>query len=952
MTKKTNNGQRKSLLTGASLFAAAAAAITATPALAQDSEEEEAIVVTGSRIARTDATSSLPLTVVDSEAIANAGVIGLGEILRQDPAISGGGFGQSNILSGGGAQTIDLRNLGPNRTLVLIDGQRYSLFTDSLQNEGQDLGLLPASMIERVEILRDGASTAYGADAVAGVVNFILRDDYVGMEASGLYSISDEGDAEQMRVGFVAGASSDRGNVIMAMEYQNRDALPQTSRSELAQPFGGGINANPFATIGSGIGGPQVRTTGGGLLQAFGMFGGDCAVPGTCTGATDRYNYALNQDIVSSLEGYNIAFNANYEITENIEWHGSAMYGSRYSEFGLAANPFSANSPSGPYLSGVRVGAGETSNPYGQTVSITWRPVPYGNRDQSFNASQIWVSTGLTGTIADEYVWDITGTHSEVNSNGQTAVVPNIVRLTRLLNPSQCNADPVCSSPAIGPVANIQNLFLNPTNSALGGLTQAQENYAFYTQSTNSRFVTDTVQASISGPIFDLPAGSIAFAAGIEYREEYGKATPDSVTQSGESIANATFPTEGTFDVFEVFGEVDIPLLADAPLAHELSLNLQGRRSDFSNFGEAETWKVGLVWAPIEDLRIRANMGTSFRAPNVTELFSIGVQSFNNLADPCSTGAPGGTSTGAYNDTAAAATCAALGVPLTYVQPAVQLRVLAGGNPNLQPEEGETYTVGAVYQPSFFTPLTLTLDYWHLELESAVVGGGLQQRLNNCYQQNPPVLGPFSVPGDPCFGLADRTGSGVPTNLVSILSNAQGVSSTSGVDASIILRFEGVGPGDLRLGARGSWLEETSGGLFFGNVSSVGYLDGGGGSGFPEWRATFDADYDLGGWRFSWQGRFTSEMRDPSCPGDGFVFNTGLCSGPNATRYAGYMGTDDYWIHDARVRYAADNYTVTFGINNVADEPAPLAANTGNNTYPALFDVIGRSFFLGLNARF
>lgn len=940
MSKKTHQG-RKSLLTGASVLAAAAAAITATPALAQD--EDDAIVVTGSRIARTDANSALPLTVVDSEAIANAGVIGLGEILRQDPAISGGGFGQSNILSGGGAQTIDLRNLGANRTLVLVDGQRYSLFTDSLQNEGQDLGLLPASMIERVEILRDGASTAYGADAVAGVVNFLLRDNFEGFEATGLYGVSDRGDGEQMRVGFILGASSDRGNVVMAMEYQNRDAIPQVGggRGFLETPFGSGINANPFASVGSGIGGPQVRSTAGALVQAFGVNGGFC--PAACAGgATSRYNYALDQDIVSSLEGYNIAFNGTYEITDSIEWHGTAMYGSRYSEFGLAANPFSANAPTGPFLSGIRVGAAETSNPYGQTVSITWRPVPYGSREQSFNASQIWVSTGLTGTIAENYTWDITGTHSEVNSNGQTAVVPNAVRLQRLFNPTQCAADPVCASPAVGAVANIRDLFSGATP-----FTQGQRNYGFYVQSTNSRFITDAVQASISGPLLTLPAGDLAFAAGVEYREEYGKATPDSVTLGGESIANATFPTEGTFDVLEFFAEIDIPLLRGAPLAEELSLNLQGRHSDFSNFGTTETWKAGLVWAPISDLRFRANMGTSFRAPNVTELFSVGIQSFNTLLDPCTTAAPGAPAPGAtYLDAAAAATCAAIGVPVGpvngYVQPAAQLRVLAGGNPNLQPEEGTTYTVGFVYQPSFFTPLTITADYWNLELERAVVGGALQTRLNNCYRVNPPNLAAFA-PGGVCAGLADRTASGVPTNLVSILQNSAGVSETSGIDGTISLAFDNVGPGDLRLAARGSWVQEAVGGLFLGaGFDAVGYLDGGGGTGFPEYRATFDADYEVAAWRFSWQTRFTSELADPNCP-------SAFCTPVNPYNYT---GTDDYYIHDARIRYAADTWSLTFGVNNVADEDAPLAVNTGNNTYPALFDVIGRSYFVGVNARF
>ncbi|MBL8532037.1 MAG: TonB-dependent receptor [Hyphomonadaceae bacterium] len=935
-TNQSKGARTPLLRTASAAVIAATAALGAAPAFAQS--EDDAIVVTGSRIARSDANSALPLTVVDAEAIANAGIVGLGEILRRDPAVSGGGVGQSNILSGGGAQTVDLRNLGPARTLVLINGQRYSLFTDTLQNGGQDLGLLPASMIQRVEILRDGASTAYGADAVAGVVNFILRDNYDGLDISGLYGISERGDGEQMRIGMMAGASNDRGNVTIAMEYINRDAIEQSSRDWGANPLGAGANANPFASIGSSIGGPQLRRLNGTLVEAFGNYGGSLGAASTA-----RYNYALNQDVVQAMEGYNIALSANYEITDHIDWHGAAIYGSRYSEFSLAANPIQANSPTGPFLAGLVIRP-SAANPYGENLSLTWRPVAYGERHNSVQAGQIWISTGLSGEIATNYRWDVTATHSEVNTNSQTSVLPNVSRLSRILNPDDCYADPVCSSPSIGPVANIRDLFSNATP-----FTAAQYNYVFYIQSTNSRFITDTVQASISGPIMTLPAGDVAFAAGVEYREEYGNATPDSVTTSGESVANATFHTEGTFDVLEFFGEIDIPLLRGAPLAQELSLNLQGRRSDFSNFGSAETWKVGFVWAPWSDLRVRANMGASFRAPNVTELYSIGVQSFNGLTDPCTTGSPGsGVSTGAYLDTAAAANCAAVGVPLDYVQPAAQLRVLAGGNPNLQPEEGETYTFGFVYQPSFFTPLTLTADYWHIELDAAVVAQGLQARLNNCYRTQPASA---LAPGGACETLGARTAAGVPTNLSSIRVNAATTSMTAGIDFTLMLDFANVGPGDLRIASRNSFLLEADGGIFLGaGFDAPGYLDGNinGGSGYPEWRSVLDIDYAVGPWTLSWQSRFQSSLYDPNCATPRTTAGA-FCSNPNAL---GYNGTPDYALHDARIRFAGDTYSLTFGVNNIADEQPPYAIVTGTNTYPALFDVIGRSYFVGLNARF
>lgn len=926
-------------LLSSTAFAGAALLFSAAPVLAQETPQGEepavvdSIVVTGSRIVRSDVTSANPVTITSGEKLRETGVISLGEALRKDPAIGDGGFTQASNLSGGGATSIDLRNLGTNRSLILINSKRMSLFTDSLQNESSDLAFLPTGMLERVEILRDGAGPTYGADAVAGVVNFILRENFNGVELGGFYGVSQEGDAAQYRTNAIIGTSMDRGSVILGIEYSYRDKLYQRERDFAANPIQGFTGAGvPVYGVSTAPGARLFTTTGNQLVRCYGNDGGVAyngpKVPGTQAGALcPTYNPGVDSTIIGGQKNLNIAGHGEFELTSNINMTASFIYGDRESSYDLSANPFNANSSVGPYTTGIVIPGSSSANPFGEDVSLAWRPAQYALRLNNVDANQLWADFGFNGTldILGGLAWNVSHTYSKTTATNKTSGIPWATHLQRVLVPELCAADPVCSRIDGGPVTNIDDLFSGRTP-----FTAAQQRYAFYTSVANSKFESRQTQANVSGSLFDLPAGRVSYALGVEFREETGEAVPDAVAASGESISNATNPTTGKFDTKEVYGEVEIPLLANMPFAEALTLNLQGRYSDFSNFGDTNTYKVGLNWAVNPSLRLRTSFGTSFRAPNVLELYGGGVESFSFLTDPCTNWDAAATNPTIKSN------CQALGAPAGYMQAAPQIKVRSGGNSLLSPEEGESFTVGFVTTPSFLPNFALTLDYYEIEVTNGIVGGSIGTNLANCYA-DANFLTLRNDASSVCFGLDQRTAS---FNLVTLDNRPQNSTDTGmarGIDWVARYTFNDVFQG----GVTASWsnthvFEDPNWG------KDVGFIQDGGFTA-PKWRSVLDLEYFRDNWSVSWATEYKSGLKDIrvdlGLPGFG---NNNL----------GYKGTDDYFLHSARFRYDMDTLGVVVGVNNVFDEDPPYVFNPSHNMAPGVYDYIGRYFFVSLTKSF
>jgi outer membrane receptor protein involved in Fe transport len=435
----------------------------------------------------------------------------------------------------------------------------------------------------------------------------------------------------------------------------------------------------------------------------------------------------------------------------------------------------------------------------------------------------------------------------------------------------------------------------------------------------------------------ELPAGPLGVALGFDYRDEEAHFEPDAVTAAGESIANQTFATDGGFSVTEFFGEVNIPLLRDAPLARSLSLNLQGRWFSYSHFSDDTVWKVGLNWEMTDWLRLRATYGTAFRAPTLVDSFSGGTVSFDFIDDPCDAAilvSPEGNAT----RTANCASLGPLGVPLGYTQPAPQLPVLAGGDLadgvfDLEPETADTYTVGLIIQPPFMPGFRASIDYWNIEVANFIGTIDVEgEILDACYDS---VL----FPADPACATIVRLPNGNLTGLARTPINRDGQIETSGIDWALEWSID-LGPGVLTLDHQGTFINDYN--LFPG----VGNYEASNGAGaIPEYRLNFGADYDVGPWSFGANVRYIPYIEDPRFNG---------VNGPVGNP-VNYDGIEEHTELDLRMGFdATDTTRLLFGVNNVTGEDPPYAFSTGTNTVPGLYGtaVVGRFFFARVTQRF
>jgi len=915
------------------LYAAAQVAQTAyaqtETAIAPPASAELAeVIVTGSHLGLSNETSPSPVSIITAEDITDSGVLSLADVIRRDPAASAASRGANATLNGGGATDINLFNLGLNRTLVLIDGHRYAPTSDELGNSAQDVGAIPTGMIERIDILHDGAATTYGADAVGGVVNIILKDKYNGMEVNGYYGISGHGDGPGYRVDSTFGQANDRGSVLFTVERQEQDGIEQNQRSWSSNLITG-IGATG-TTLGSNL------TPGGTVLTPNGKSTTTiaCYNEGSTTnlvGQCPRYSASPESSLTLGQAVTSLGGAGHYDITSDIRFSAKAFYTDRRSDQDISATTVNTAALTPPYTSGYVIPAANSNNPYGVPVYLQWRLVPYGPRTNLTDEHELWGTAGFSGQILSRFDWEVTSTYSETDVNSQRLNNLNDVSFYNILNPSVCAADPTCKS--VGAVPNIANL-LNGTTP----LTAAQQQYVLATGIVDIKNVSEQSLATIRGSVFDLPAGAVKLALGIEHRIEAGKVTPDANYIEGV-YSSQIFPTDGQYSTNEGFGEVEVPLFKDAPFAKSLDLDLQGRYSDFSNFGGATTYKFGVNWTPVEDVRFRSEYGTSYRAPSVLELYGGGVGANGAIGDPCA--ATGIRST----NSVVAANCAALGVPANYLPPS-SIPIKSGGNPSLQPEKGQSFTAGMVVTPRFLPHLTLTADYFHFVIKDTVGQANLTTLIAQCYA-DPNFLTRANNPSDICYGFNARGAAGDLARINDPQINLPGSTQTSGVDFSARYVFETLGAGGKSL-VPGSLLVNLNGG-YTGSYSVSGvqyagsFLSGvSGSSAYPRWQGLLDLDYVLSNWLYRFETQYTSAMRD---------FYAGVTF--PVVNSLNYTGVPNYFLFNTLLKWKTpvQNMDVSFGINNVFDKNPPYAfVTTRNSLY--LYDSVGRYFFFTVGMKF
>jgi iron complex outermembrane receptor protein len=888
---------------------------------AQEDDEDvvlEEIVTTGSRIRRDEFSSSSPLSVIGGQAILEQGVSNLGEALRDQAAIGTGGFNQSSILSGGGASSIDLRNLGQSRVLVLINGRRVASFADALQNQAADLSFVPTAMVDRVEI---------GSDAITGVVNVILKKDFEGVEASINTGATSEGDGENYGFSMTMGAANDRGSFVAGAEWRRQDAVKQTDR-DWAFPAisglgsSGATNGSIFSPGGVFLGddgfvGCTVSVALGGDerdFQPIGTDGRNCGL-GTTQNVSSpddvvlaRYDYGLAQDLIVPNEVITTSLYGNYQLTDSVNAFMEFQYANRQGTSHLDGNPGSFGTVA--YPDGTRVPATNPNNPTGEDGLFLFRPAStVGPRTQDYESSTTRIVAGLEGDLpfGNDWFWEASALYTSVSADLVTNYTWNLARFIRISDPAQCSVDPLCAA-TVNPSGALD--VFRPAN-----WTQNEVEYLRQGAQAISKFDLFGGMAFVSGSVIDLPAGPLNVAFGIESRRETGFAKPDSITERGESVANQTFTTDGAVEVDEIFAEIDIPILNGVVAFEDLALNLQWRYSDYDPFGSEDVYRVGLNWQVTDWIRLRGNVSTAYRAPQVTDLFGGGTVSFDFFNDPCD-----GDNSQAQPGSNIYENCLLDGVnPDTFSQPSSQYAILAGSNPELTPETADTVTYGLVFTPGGWGEgLQFAIDAWDIKVENLISRPSSDSILNDCYE------GPIGKTAPECAQFDGRTAAGVPLAFINRLANLDEV-ETNGYDISAAYSFD-AGPTSWNLNLTGVYVDENTFYPLAGGADARGSI--------PDKQANFRADMFLNNWSFSWLTRYIGEMDDPDFEA--------------ATNTFGYSKVDAYYKHDIRVAYDWERYRLLFGINNVTDEDPPYVFDSGTNTDSFLYDNFGTYWYARL----
>ena len=977
MLTQSNRGRlMASTMLGAMLIGA--------PAFAQDAANVEELVVTGSRIIRQDLTSSSPVATVGQAELQQSGVVNTENLLATLPQAAPGVTGTVNN-GNGGVSTVNLRGLGSNRTLVLVDGKRQ---VPTTSGGTVDINLIPPAMIDRIEVLTGGASAAYGSDAIAGVVNFILKRDFEGVEFRAGYSSTDEGDARTYDISSTMGASlaDGRGNVILSLGYNKREPFFQGDSPQdklllsLGEPSGG-APAGTLIFSGSGSNEP-------GRVNPF-VAGRFVTIPGVANnaansalflpdgnlrlyrGAPDTYNFAPVNYTQTPQERYSVTAVGRYDITENIEAFLKGNFvnskittqlaptpiGSRTFRFSLDNNPFLTPAAktalntlgsstaytiptSSPWTAGTFTDVDTDGDGIFDTVtgSFNRRLTEVGPRVSVFNFYGFQMQGGLRGSLeAINGTWEAFFGYG--NTHGSNALLGD-TSLARIQQGLLLNAaGTACQDPSNGCVP--VNLF------GQGNLSAAAANFIGTRINSSQDFEEIIAQVNLAGDtanFLNLPAGPIGFAVGAEYRSDEFAFRPSQDLAVGNLTGfNASPPVSGYIDVYEAYGELLVPLLKDLPFIQELNLELAGRLSSYSTQDDmTETYKIAGDWKIIDDLRLRASYNRAVRAPSVGELFAPVGNSFPTSTDPCSAqGAPNAAVRQACINSGVAANL--VGV----IQANQQTQTLTGGNPNLEPEIADTYTAGLVWTPSFAPGLAVTVDYFDIKIEEyfASFGGSTANVLNVCYR-NTTVNG---SPTSPYCSAVRRLANG-SIDFVSLQLQNVAKQTNKGIDIAASYRFD---VADLGLPDYGSvsvrsLYTYTWENRFIPDEISqpiecedrFGPACNGGGTGVtPRHKVHTTVTWRYGNWGVNVVWDHLDDVIDDN---QGTVFTVERIGAKN------YVNLSVDWS-------ATDYAKFTVGARNITQESYPVLggnASPSNSGYPNTYDVLGRVFFANVTLKY
>jgi len=949
-----------SALAVASLLPFSISSVSAADDAAAEETTFEEVVVTGSRIKRGNLTTPTPVTVLNAEQLQITGAANVAEILRELPSVGVAGLNTTNsnfLTSGAGINTVNLRNLGDDRTLTLVNGRR---FVAGVSGTSQvDLNMIPAALIERMEVVTGGASAVYGSEALAGVVNFIMKDDFEGVELDGQYGISDKGDMDEVTLSATVGGNfaDDRGNAVVHFAYNKEDGLFSRER---------GINDTFYSRAGEGtlfdpanssyppqgrfLGADWTYDTNNNLVDLTGRDGGP-----TWDGATYGFNRSAFRRIAVPTKRMLFTAMGHYDVNDYITAYVEGSYGQTDTRSNIEPFPFASSDIylgdvdgmplDNPFIPQAILDHIAELNADGDDITaldFKRRLFEFGPRTSQANRNTFRVVLGFKGDLSDEWSYDMSYTYGRTVDAQNSDGAINTANFRAALD---VEADP--ENPGGYRCKDEQFRAEGCVPINVFGFDSISDEAVQWVAAAKNRRATIQQQVLFAGVsnsnIFTLPGGDVGFSAGIEHRLEESETLNDALTQAGQNASNRIPNTIGEYDVTEVFAEVSIPIISDVEFAKHIGIEGAFRYADYNTIGGVNSWKIGGEWAVNDDIRFRAVYARATRAPNIGELFSGQSQTFpTGITDPCQDI----TATAAPNaDAAQAANCRAIpGVATAIANDGVfavdqldyqTIDGLNGGNPDLFEETANTFTVGGVFTPSFFEGFSLSVDYYDIKIDDAIQAVGRQTSVNECLKSADPSTSPFCnnvIRG--ADGKIDRINA-FQLNLATKVNRGIDVASNYSMDMMDTFGIEG----SLDLGINytlilragetpfeGSDFED-----FLGELPDIKHKG--------RFSMTYNSDSLTLGYNMTYYGAVRDDL-------DGGDYSLNDIS---AVTY-----------HDLQARYRIGEdgqYEIYGGVNNVFNKKPPFlpsgtqSGNTGLGTN-SLYDPVGRYYYIGAKTKF
>jgi iron complex outermembrane receptor protein len=949
MNMRTNVTDRITPLIAATLLGFFGGAASAQTAVA-DQDQLEQVIVTGSRIAREGAQAQQPVSIISRDAIDKTNIQGLGELLQQlttgGSALntkfnSSGNFGYPPDGGGigAGSSQVDLRNLDSKRVLVLVDGIRWVNESSASGVSGSaDLNTIPLAIVERIEVLEDGASAIYGSDAIAGVVNVITRKKFDGAEITGY--VGEYGKGGRATEGTLTlGGSNEKFSAVFVANYYNQDAISSSKWWQSAVP-------EPLAGLAAGSSGTaqgrnifcdprvappaygsctpdqsnyyDVTLNTGTTVPSWNPFNPTGGTYHNFVGSQDRFNFAPFNDLLTPSERKSIFTNVAYNVNDDFRVHAKGLFNNRQSQNQAAPEPIFVGplAGTGGIADTISIAANNPYNPFGITLDpatnfgfITKRPLEVGPRIFNQDVNTYYLNVGMDGDLHfwNGLKWEVNAAYSD-NKAEQTFLNGfNIAKIKLALGDvNVCNAVPGCVP---------LDLFGGQSTP----MTPAMINYIRATQLDSSDERLALVSADVTGTMFHIQDRAAGFAVGVEHRKYIGAFNPDPLRTTGESQDSPAFPVNSSYHVNEAYAEFNLPLLPTFDTSGAV------RYSDYSTFGGATTGKLGFRWQPINDLALRGTYSKGFRAPNLGELFGL-TQFGPTVVDPC--GPTSGAVVTGPPVTPLQKACVAQGVPVGFVQANTQITSFTGGNAALQPEKSDSYTVGLQYHASWAETgitdkLTAETTYYHHKVTGAIQAEDLQGLLNACIAAGgtDPVL---------CSSFT-RGPSGNLNPPKNFLQNF-GEITTGGVDLKIDWVGSATPLGRPSVSVQSTYVDSYKAVDDFGNVSTrqVGVETNNGS--IPRIRVNSQIGWTVSDWQASWIVRYIHSVTEP-CSSAAVVGVEGCETSTDfhTLRAVVYNDVQLEW----RNAFWLNGMKIALGVNNLFGVNPPICFTCTLNGYDA-----------------